>query len=89
MPWKHISDHDLERYCLGIVATESELAPLEEHILACPSCAGRAEEIQDDVAHALVRAVSRLVSTPWWVTDTCATSSTIKYRRGPAAPIVM
>jgi anti-sigma factor RsiW len=39
----HISDHDLERYHLGMI-TEPELAPLEEHILACPECAGRAEE---------------------------------------------
>jgi anti-sigma factor RsiW len=49
MDWIHISDHDLERYYLGIVTAEEELAPLEEHILACPSCAERAEATQDDV----------------------------------------
>ena len=49
MGWNHISDHDLERYYLGMVTTESELAPLEEHILACPWCVGRAEAIQDYV----------------------------------------
>jgi hypothetical protein len=47
MEWLHITDHDLERYYLGIVKDESELAALEEHILACGSCARRADEAQD------------------------------------------
>jgi len=29
----HISDHDLERYLLGMVTQEEKLAPLEEHLL--------------------------------------------------------
>ena len=33
----HISDDDLERYYLSMVTTEEEVAPLEEHMLACPS----------------------------------------------------
>jgi hypothetical protein len=45
----HITDHDLERYYLGMITEEPELAPLEEHILACPGCAVRAEEAQDYV----------------------------------------
>jgi len=45
----HISDHDLERYHLGMVNDESELAPLEEHLLACAGCAERAEEAADYV----------------------------------------
>ena len=45
----HISQHDLERYHLGMVKDEGELAPLEEHILSCHHCAGRAEEIADYV----------------------------------------
>jgi len=45
----HISDHGLERYCLGMITEERELAPLEEHILACPVCAVRAEETLDYV----------------------------------------
>ena len=49
MNWIHISDDDLERYYLGMVTAEKELAPLEEHILACPDCAERAEAVQDDV----------------------------------------
>jgi hypothetical protein len=49
MNWIHISDNDLERYYLGMVTVEVELAPLEEHVLACPSCAGRAEAVQDYV----------------------------------------
>ena len=49
MDWKHIPDHDLECYYLGMVVDETELASLEEHILACTACAGRAEEAQDYV----------------------------------------
>jgi hypothetical protein len=45
----HLSQHDLERYHLGMVKDESELAPLEEHILSCYHCARRAEEIADYV----------------------------------------
>ena len=30
---EHISDHDLERYYLGIVAEEEEVAQLEVHML--------------------------------------------------------
>jgi len=46
---EHLSDHDLERYYLGMITEELELAPVEEHILACAWCASRAEEIQDYV----------------------------------------
>jgi hypothetical protein len=49
MGWNHITDHDLERYYLGMVKDEAELAGLEEHILACPPCAERADEAQDYV----------------------------------------
>jgi hypothetical protein len=44
MAWQHIADVDLERYHLGMVKDEAELAPLEEHLLACEACAERAEE---------------------------------------------
>ncbi len=40
----HISDHDLDRYHLGMIVEDTELATVEEHILACPGCAERAEE---------------------------------------------
>jgi hypothetical protein len=46
---EHISDHNLERYCIGMVTEEEELAPLEEHLLWCPACVERAEETQDYV----------------------------------------
>jgi hypothetical protein len=49
MEWQHITDHDLERYYLGMVMGKTELASLEEHILACGSCAERANETQDYV----------------------------------------
>lgn len=40
----HISDHDLERYYLGMIAGDSaEEIALEEHLLGCPECAARAE----------------------------------------------
>jgi hypothetical protein len=40
---QHISDDDLERYYLGHIRGEAELAPLEEHLLSCPACVSRAE----------------------------------------------
>ena len=46
---KHISDHDLERYHLGMIGDEIELAALEEHLLACSSCVDRAENSDDYV----------------------------------------
>ncbi|MGD0776680.1 MAG: hypothetical protein ABSC05_28015 [Candidatus Solibacter sp.] len=41
---RHIDDHDLERYHLGMVKGEAELAALEEHLLWCGVCVDRAEE---------------------------------------------
>ena len=34
---------------MGVIRNESELAPLEEHLLACPSCVKRAERLEDYV----------------------------------------
>ena len=39
----HISDHDMERYHLGMVAG-AELEVLEDHIIGCGDCADRATE---------------------------------------------
>jgi hypothetical protein len=39
----HISDDDMERYLLGMVTREYELARLEEHLLVCGQCLERAE----------------------------------------------
>ena len=44
---EHIADHDLERYHLGMIVDEIELAPLEEHLLACSDCAERAQATAD------------------------------------------
>jgi anti-sigma factor RsiW len=44
MNWQHITDHDLERYYLGMASDDIELARIEEHLLACPECVARAEE---------------------------------------------
>jgi hypothetical protein len=49
MEWRHVTDHDLERYYLGMVKNETELAAIEEHILACGSCTERADEAQNYV----------------------------------------
>jgi hypothetical protein len=46
---EHICDHDLERYHLGMVKDEAELAAIEEHLLWCHSCVDRAEESADYV----------------------------------------
>ena len=54
------SDDDLERYCLGMILDESKLAPLEEHLLACANCAGRADETQRYVN--AIRATARNLS---------------------------
>jgi hypothetical protein len=35
---EHICDHDLERYHLGMVKDEAELAAIEEHLLWCHIC---------------------------------------------------
>ncbi len=43
----HIACEDLERYHLGMVREESELAPIEEHLLVCPACRKRAEEVAE------------------------------------------
>ncbi len=55
---EHISDHDLERYYLGMITEKDELATVEEHLLACPSCVDRAEQVQDFV-DAMRRALLR------------------------------
>jgi hypothetical protein len=46
---EHPSDHDLERYHLGMIHEEAQLAPFEEHVLACAVCADRAAEAADYV----------------------------------------
>jgi len=44
---RHISDHDLDRYYLGMIREERELAVLEEHLLACSDCVARAQQTED------------------------------------------
>jgi hypothetical protein len=45
----HISDHDLERFILGMVKDESELESLEQHLLVCAECIDRADETRQYV----------------------------------------
>ena len=39
---RHPGDDDLERYYLGTIDEEHELAEIEEHLLGCPDCVSRA-----------------------------------------------
>ena len=55
----HISDDDLERYAMGGVKDEWELAALEEHLLVCGWCIDRAEKTEGYV-EAMRRALRRL-----------------------------
>ncbi len=51
---EHISDHDLERYQLGMVSKGSEEeAELEEHLLWCGECLARAPTSETKGALAL------------------------------------
>lgn len=45
---EHVSDEDLELYCLGR-ATNEQLAPIEEHLLECPGCLARAETMLEAI----------------------------------------
>ena len=40
----HISDDDLERFHLGKITDDAELAIIEEHLLWCSRCIDAAEE---------------------------------------------
>ncbi len=42
----HPDEDTLERYVMGAIRNEAELAPLEEHLLACPHCVARAEQME-------------------------------------------
>jgi hypothetical protein len=48
-PPHHIHDHDLERYHLGMVKDEAELADVEEHLLWCSGCIDRTAATADYV----------------------------------------
>ena len=47
MNTEHVSDHNLERYHLGMIQDEAEIASLEEHLLWCRFCVDRAREAAD------------------------------------------
>lgn len=44
----HLSDEELELYCLGR-ATNAQLAPIEEHLLACPECLDRVQQVLEAI----------------------------------------
>jgi hypothetical protein len=75
-PVMHISDHDLERYYLGMVLEEVELAPLEEHLLCCSWCTERAEDIQDYVDAIRIALLEHGIQQGWcipgrWLLPNC------------------
>jgi hypothetical protein len=41
-----IAERDLERYHLGMIPEGPELDVLEDHLLWCPDCIDRSEEVQ-------------------------------------------
>jgi len=47
----HIAVHDLERYRLGLVMDEGELAKIGEHLLACPECAECTQKAPTQTEH--------------------------------------
>ena len=59
MEERHISAEDLERYYLGMVRVEADLARIEEHLLWCHKCLDRMEHTEryiDAVRNAAFRA---------------------------------
>lgn len=55
---EHISDHNLERYYLGMIPEGPELEFLEEHLLTCQECLTRAENSEryvDAIRAAIIR----------------------------------
>ena len=61
----HIDDHDLERYHLGVVKEEAELAALEEHLLWCGPCVDRTEAASQYVDTVRAAACDRAEYSPW------------------------
>ena len=55
----HVSDDDLERYAMGAVKDEGELAALEGHLLVCGWCIERAEKT-DGYIEAMRTALRRI-----------------------------
>jgi anti-sigma factor RsiW len=67
---RHASEEVLERYSLGVLS-EAETEPFEEHLLICPVCQDRLEEM-DAFVGATRRAAEKVLSGPprstesWW-----------------------
>ncbi len=57
----HLTDTQLERYYLGMIRGEEELAPMEEHLLWCEQCLTRAKEAEEYID--CIRAAAVLLDT--------------------------
>jgi hypothetical protein len=42
----HISEHDMERYYLGMIQDSEELSMLETHLLWCQPCLDRIDAVE-------------------------------------------
>jgi len=58
----HIPGEVLEKYSLGILP-DVDSAPLDEHLLICPTCQRRLEEI-DDYVRVMKAATAAMAGTP-------------------------
>lgn len=41
----HLSEDSIEKYLLGLIREGPRFDSIEEHLLGCPACTARAEEI--------------------------------------------
>lgn len=60
---QHIAEDDLERYYLGMIRDQEELAHWEEHLLGCPLCVEKAEAAESYVD--TIRTALLAVNDPW------------------------
>jgi anti-sigma factor RsiW len=91
MPWRadHVTEEDLEQYCLGGLA-EDRCARLEEHLLLCEPCRDRLTETENFVAS--MRQASRQWSKEHVAEGTAGVAASRTWRQswpGQLAPMVI
>ena len=59
----HIPEDALEKYALGQLP-DPDCTPLDEHLLICPTCQSRLEELDEYVKVMKAAAAAALSSTP-------------------------
>lgn len=53
---EHISDDDLERYATQTFSESAFATTIEEHLLICPECQDRLQQMDEDLAAAKLKA---------------------------------